>query len=106
MHLSTSELEQFFRIQSALNNFIYAQLQQAAGRKPKLPFRELPFDKQMEVRETFAKDPEYVERFVAENPGELSADDREIAEILLCCHGGAHNDTICMAEKLLPSEIL
>lgn len=79
MHLSTSELEQFFRIQSALNNFIYAQLQQAAGRKPKLPFRELPFDKQMEVREAFAKDPEYVERFVAENPGELSADDLEIA---------------------------
>lgn len=23
----------------------------------------------------------------------------EIIEILLCCHGGAHNDTICMAEK-------
>jgi hypothetical protein len=23
----------------------------------------------------------------------------EIVEILLCCHGGAHNDTICMAEK-------
>lgn len=22
----------------------------------------------------------------------------EIEEILLCCHGGAHNDTICMAE--------
>ena len=30
----------------------------------------------------------------------------EIVEILLCCHGGAHNDTICMAEKLLPSDIL
>ena len=28
----------------------------------------------------------------------------EIVEVLLCCHGGAHNDTICMAEKLLPSE--
>jgi len=24
----------------------------------------------------------------------------EIEEIMLCCHGGAHNDTICMAEKL------
>ena len=23
----------------------------------------------------------------------------EIIEILLCCHGGAHNDTICIAEK-------
>lgn len=23
----------------------------------------------------------------------------EIVEILLCCHGGAHNDTICIAEK-------
>jgi hypothetical protein len=23
----------------------------------------------------------------------------EIAEILLCCHGGAHNDTICIAER-------
>jgi len=23
----------------------------------------------------------------------------EIIEILLCCHGGAHNDTICMAER-------
>lgn len=29
--------------------------------------------------------------------------DFEIIEIMLCCHGGAHNDTICMAEKrLLP----
>jgi len=26
----------------------------------------------------------------------------EIIEIILCCHGGAHNDTICMAERLLP----
>jgi hypothetical protein len=25
----------------------------------------------------------------------------EIIEILLCCHGGAHNDTICMAERRL-----
>lgn len=24
----------------------------------------------------------------------------EIVEIMLCCHGGAHNDTICIAEKL------
>lgn len=24
----------------------------------------------------------------------------EIIEIMLCCHGGAHNDTICMAERL------
>jgi len=23
----------------------------------------------------------------------------EIVEILLVCHGGAHNDTICIAEK-------
>lgn len=23
----------------------------------------------------------------------------EIIEIMLCCHGGAHNDTICLAEK-------
>jgi len=23
-------------------------------------------------------------------------------EIMLCCHGGAHNDTICLAEKKLP----
>lgn len=23
----------------------------------------------------------------------------DIIEILLCCHGGAHNDTICIAEK-------
>ena len=30
----------------------------------------------------------------------------EIVEILLCCHGGAHNDTICMAEKLLPFDLL
>jgi len=27
----------------------------------------------------------------------------EIIEILLCCHGGAHNDTICMAERRIPS---
>lgn len=26
----------------------------------------------------------------------------EIIEILLCCHGGAHNDTICMAERRAP----
>lgn len=25
----------------------------------------------------------------------------EIEEILLCCHGGAHNDTICIAERML-----
>lgn len=25
----------------------------------------------------------------------------EQIEILLCCHGGAHNDTICLAERLL-----
>jgi len=25
----------------------------------------------------------------------------EILEILLVCHGGAHNDTICMAERML-----
>lgn len=23
-------------------------------------------------------------------------------EIMLCCHGGAHNDTICLAERRLP----
>lgn len=27
----------------------------------------------------------------------------EILEIMLCCHGGAHNDTICLAERRLPS---
>ncbi len=26
----------------------------------------------------------------------------ELIEILLCCHGGAHNDTICLAEKRTP----
>lgn len=26
----------------------------------------------------------------------------EIIEIMLVCHGGAHNDTICMAERRLP----
>lgn len=26
----------------------------------------------------------------------------EIIEIMLCCHGGAHNDTICIAEKRKP----
>jgi len=26
--------------------------------------------------------------------------DWEILEIMLVCHGGAHNDTICMAQKL------
>lgn len=29
----------------------------------------------------------------------------EIIEILLCCHGGAHNDTICMAERRAVSSI-
>jgi hypothetical protein len=27
----------------------------------------------------------------------------EIVEIMLCCHGGAHNDTVCVAERRLPS---
>lgn len=27
----------------------------------------------------------------------------EIIEIMLCCHGGAHNDTICVAEKRMPT---
>ncbi len=26
----------------------------------------------------------------------------ELIEIMLCCHGGAHNDTICIAERRLP----
>ena len=26
----------------------------------------------------------------------------EQIEIMLCCHGGAHNDTICLAERRLP----
>ena len=30
----------------------------------------------------------------------------KIEEILLCCHGGAHNDTICMAERRESSAIL
>ncbi len=30
----------------------------------------------------------------------------EIVEILLVCHGGAHNDTICMAERRLPEKPL
>lgn len=79
MHLPAHELEQFLRIQSAINNFIYVQLQQAAGREAKLPFRELPFEKQMDVREAFAANPEYVERFVAENPNALDDEDLEIA---------------------------
>lgn len=29
----------------------------------------------------------------------------EIKEIMLCCHGGAHNDTICMAESLTSYKI-
>lgn len=28
----------------------------------------------------------------------------EIIEIMLVCHGGAHNDTICLAEQKLPQE--
>lgn len=30
----------------------------------------------------------------------------EQIEILLCCHGGAHNDTICLAERRLPNHQL
>lgn len=30
----------------------------------------------------------------------------EQIEILLCCHGGAHNDSICLAERRLPSSPL
>ena len=26
----------------------------------------------------------------------------EQIEVMLCCHGGAHNDTICLAERRLP----
>ena len=29
----------------------------------------------------------------------------EILEIMIVCHGGAHNDTICMAEKLTQSQL-
>ena len=29
----------------------------------------------------------------------------EIVEILLVCHGGAHNDTICMAERLIQESL-
>ena len=29
-----------------------------------------------------------------------------IVEVLLCCHGGGHNDTICMAERRLPDDLL
>ena len=29
----------------------------------------------------------------------------EIIEIMLCCHGGAHNDTICMAERRITEQI-
>lgn len=28
----------------------------------------------------------------------------EQIEILLCCHGGAHNDTICLAEKQVDAD--
>lgn len=28
----------------------------------------------------------------------------EQIEIMLCCHGGAHNDTICLAERRLPQK--
>jgi len=28
--------------------------------------------------------------------------DFEKIEIMLCCHGGAHNDTICLAERRMP----
>jgi hypothetical protein len=79
MHLSAEAFQQFARIQSALNNFIYAQLQQAAGRAAVTPFRELPLDKQLEVRDAFVANPEYVERFVAENPSKLSSDDLQVA---------------------------
>ena len=30
----------------------------------------------------------------------------EIVEIMLCCHGGAHNDTICLAEQRVSEELL
>lgn len=79
MQLSAEAFQQFARIQSALNNFIYAQLQQAAGRPAVTQFRELPLDKQLEVRAAFVANPEYVERFVAENPGNLSSEDLQVA---------------------------
>lgn len=79
MQLSAAAFQQFARIQSALSNFIYAQLQQAAGRPAVTPFRELPLAKQLEVRAAFVATPEYVERFVAENPGNLSSDDLQVA---------------------------
>ena len=79
MHLSASEFEQFHRVQSALNNFIYAQLQRAEGREAVTPFRDLPFTKQMEVRNAFLANPHHVERFVVENPQGLSAQDLEVA---------------------------
>jgi hypothetical protein len=79
MQLSAAAFQQFARIQSSLSNFIYAQLQQAAGRPAVTPFRELPLEKQLEVRDEFVAKPEYVERFVAENPSNLSSYDLQVA---------------------------
>ncbi len=79
MRLAAETFQQFARIQSALNNFIYAQLQQAAGKPAVTPFRELPLQKQLEVRDAFVANPEYVERFVAENPDNLSSNDLQVA---------------------------
>jgi hypothetical protein len=78
MQLAPDDAKLFFSLQSALNNFIYGQLQQAKGLAARTAFRDLPFEKQSEVREAFAKDHTLIDRFVAENPQNLGFAELEI----------------------------
>lgn len=77
MHLSPAEFQQFRALQSALNNFIYAKLQEAKGLTAQTPFGELPFTKQMEVRQAFATDHSLIDQFIALNPQNLSYEELE-----------------------------
>lgn len=78
MILLPDEFQLFLSLQSALNNFIYAKLQEAKGLAAKTPFRDLPLEKQLEVRDAFAADHSLIDRFIVENPQNLSYDELEI----------------------------
>jgi hypothetical protein len=75
MVLTREEFERFRALQSALNNFIYAKLQEAKGLQVHTAFADLPLTKQLEVRQAFATDHSLIDQFIAANPRGQSDDD-------------------------------
>lgn len=78
MRLAPDDLALFFALQSEVNNFIYARMQQAKGLQAHTAFRNLPLEKQLEVRTAFSTDHAYLEQFAVENPAGRSADELDV----------------------------